>query len=66
MQGLRIDSSELREHTHGLLVHAAELMHADFVPWLPQAVKAALDSCAQVRACQQQSGLGTMRWLLPL
>ncbi|KAK9799405.1 hypothetical protein WJX73_003839 [Symbiochloris irregularis] len=55
LEGLRIDNTELREHTHGLLVHAAELMHADFVPWLPQAVKAALDSCAQDDGAMEDS-----------
>lgn len=49
MQGLALDNSELREHTHGLLVHTAELLHQDFAPWLPRAVEAALASCAQVR-----------------
>lgn len=44
-----IENSELREHTHGLLVHTAELLHGDFAPWLPKAVNAALASCAQVR-----------------
>lgn len=51
IQGLVLDHSELREHTHGLLVHTAELLHADFAPWLPKAVSAALASCAQVPAC---------------
>lgn len=47
IEGLVLDHSELREHTHGLLVHTAELLHADFAPWLPKAVSAALASCAQ-------------------
>ena len=48
MQGMALDSTELRETTHDMLAHFARLLQADFAPWLPQAVAAALESCSQV------------------
>ena len=47
-QGMALDSTELRETTHDMLAHFARLLQADFAPWLPQAVAAALESCSQV------------------
>ena len=48
MQGMALDSTELRETTHVMLGHFARLLQADFAPWLPRAVAAALESCTQV------------------
>lgn len=49
VQGMALDSTELREYTNGMLGHLAEALGEDFTPFLPSAVQAAIASCSQVR-----------------
>ena len=46
-QGLQIESSELREYTHGMLGSIADKLGKEFAPFLPHAAEAAFASCSQ-------------------
>ena len=48
MQGFQLEDGLLKEYGHGLLSMAAELLQADFAPYLDAAVQLAFTSLAQV------------------
>lgn len=47
-QGLELDYTELREYSHGMFAHVAEVLEADFEPYLATVIAAAIHSCQQV------------------